>query len=270
MVIHSLNLCKFAKIIVKHIFVSLKNMRKLGIVKRTQLIKRILSQLDCLKEYKSITYLTRGSIGDVFLVSSETQEFVAKIQILYDLKTEMQFNREVKMQTAFYPKSPFIVDFGMSKIGKYTFGTIIMEKLEFEMDHYLGQELTIDQLNNIIKEMYNLLQFAQSKKLIHGDTALFNLGLVKRNIVIDEISTPTSEWIFIDFDKSSECINFTNLDYLRLSMEFHPTIRSHGTKPIHDGNACYFREHFSIIGESQSLEKKWRNQFELYLKVLKK
>jgi hypothetical protein len=233
--------------------------KRLGIVKRTQLIKRIVPKIECLQKYKSITYVTHGSVGHIF---SLNDEWIAKIQILYNLKTEIKFDREIAMQTAFYPKSPQIIVSKICKIGKYTIGIIIMEKLQFELDYYLGQELTIDQLDTLIRTLKDLLAFAKSKKLIHGDTALFNFGRVKR---LDENNQEKLEWIFIDFDKSSQSSDFPNLDYLRIAMEFYPCIRSRGTKPIHNGNECYLKDKFSIESEKH-LEETWRHQFDQYIK----
>ena len=170
--------------------------RRLGIVKRTQFIKRIVPKLECLQKYKSIKYVTHGSVGHIFSLNDDCNvQWIAKIQILYNPKTEIKFNQEIAMQTAFYPKSPQIIVSKICKIGKYTIGIIIMEKLQFELDYYLGQELTIEQLDTLIQNVKNLLEFAKSKNLIHGDTALFNLGRVKR---LDENNQEKLEWIFID------------------------------------------------------------------------
>lgn len=195
---------------------------------RASFLRRNLNEVSCLKKYAVKEVLGEGTVGTVYLVCHGTQKYAAKLQVLQNVNDEVAFRNEVHLQKAFARKAPRIVGYCVETLKNKKIGAIIMEFVETELDRKLQHPQSDAELQRVIDDVASLLQFAQRKKLVHGDTALFNIGYVRRKHEL--------EMIFLDFDRSSMALDFPKLDSLRLISELYPEYRSATTKAIDTHN----------------------------------
>lgn len=214
--------------------------------KRTQLLTGILDQIRCLRDYEISRVLGVGTVGTIFLVTKgkgkKKQDFAAKIQILKTSSEEKVFEQEVAKQRAFAPFAPHVVESCVETIGRKNppsrikssftqmkLGILVMELSSGTLDEKLSQRLSKGEVEELGAQMAELLNFAAKRKLIHGDTALFNFGFVERD--------GEEKLVFMDFDRASLDTDlfseFGDLDTLRLLTELNPGSRSQGTKKLH-------------------------------------
>ncbi len=191
-------------------------------------IQTALPKLELMRDLMPAARLVgQGSVGCVFV----SGDIACKICIVEH--ESLAFYREVEMQEAFYPAAPKVLQFAVQKIGKLLYGCIVMERIDETLDVYLGRQLRIFELECILGQLQSLVDFAQSKNLVHGDLAFFNIGV--------RHSRGYPELLFIDFDDSATCLTFRNLDKLRIATEcFLP---STGTAPMKTTNVDFVVEH---------------------------
>ncbi len=230
-------------------------MRKLSKQKRLLITKRALRKLDCLKSYTALRLVAQGNDGIVF---SDDGAVIFKLQIL---QNEAHFLREVAMQREFAPHSPVILHSCIEKLGAHKFGVVIMEKLDCTLDVYLGSQLSLEELGHITSELAKLLKFSACKRLVHGDLALFNIGVRMK---------PSLELVFIDFGMSKDCSGSQLVDQLRIAIECFPQTRSRGTKPVIKLNMQFVLDHLVKFWFPQpvaeELDKQWETEFNKYKK----
>jgi hypothetical protein len=209
---------------------SLTNQQKV-LLKREKLIRRYIPKLDCVRAHgdETMEVLGNGSAGTVFLACEDVCVAI-KIQVLLNKKHMDAFDKEVKNQRAFAPYAPKVLDTCTEKIGKYTFGVIIMEllKTDSELDKYLMLKRSKRELNDVIEGLNAALEFTIRKRITHGDLAFFNIA-----------QNAKGKWIFLDFDRSSTSVFAPHVDYLRLRTELYARLRSTPTKKMNKSNIDY-------------------------------
>lgn len=251
-------------------------MRPLSKKQRLQIIRRALRKLVCLTSYDTFKFVAQGSVGAVFEITelssrccSATSEIKLRVVESYDGKRVIakiqivtqpeEFEKEVQIQETFAPKSPIVLGHAMEKLGKYTFGVIVMEKLDCTLDAYLGQDLMAEEMAHVVLQLQSMLEFAQSKQLVHGDLALFNIGV--------RVSAKP-ELVFIDFDKSKHCKGFETLDQLRLAAECFRETRSCTTQPMQEHNLKFLID--NLVKKwfpkpvCSRINKKWFTEFQKF------
>jgi hypothetical protein len=203
---------------------------------RIAYIVRNASKVSCLQHFTNLTVLGQGSVGTVMLACRKASQcFAAKLSLVDDDESQMRFEREIEMQKAFYPKAPDIISHCIDVFEKHKIGVIIMELIDRTLDVVLSTKQANRALFRVVADVDDLLRFARSRELVHGDLAFFNMAYVERK--------EGKELIFIDFDESSNLYErFPVLDAIRLLLELHPSTRSQNTKPITKNNEAFLQK----------------------------
>lgn len=227
---------------------------------RTKFIERHLDKISCLAAYRKSKLLGQGTVGTVVLMCQKANKCVAaKIQVLKDDEEEARFHREATMQTAFAPKAPQVFGHCVDVVAGQKLGTLLMELVPMTLDKYLSETRTATELRRVVQQLVGLVKFAQDNKLVHGDTALFNIGLVSRQ-------KGSPELIFLDFDRSSRVFDppFRQLDALRLLIELDESTQSRGTVPTHPANIKVLqREAPRVLAKLVGLDPKAKASWDL-------
>lgn len=200
---------------------------------RENLIMKHYHQFRCLKSYaKDARVLQSGTVGTVvYACKTKTNKcYAVKIQIIANKKERVTFEMEVDNQKKFSPFASHIYEHCVEEIDGVTFGIIVMDLIQ-ELDSYLMERLSKNDLDKMISGITKSLKFLIKKRYTHGDLALFNIAI-----------TPAKKIIFIDFDRSSTRLYHPLVDILRLSIEWYTTQRSEGTKPLHVSNVKYIQK----------------------------
>jgi hypothetical protein len=183
-----------------------------------------LDKIKCLEDFSDFRVVGEGTVGTVLLSCPTSNSCVAiKIQLLEDTYS---FDKEIMNQKAFHPYAPEIYNHCIERISQYTFGIIIMEPIESELDEYLQVKRTQLELKKISDDIASILLFLKEKRITHGDTALFNIACVQGENNI--------KWILIDFDRASTDVYNDHLDIFRLVLEWYDP--SDNTKNINAYN----------------------------------
>ena len=246
---------------------------------RLSLIEKNLSNISCLRMYKigkKPTVLGEGTVGTVILLCTTAGScFAAKVQILSSKKERDAFQRETQIQRDFYPYAPKVHTECVDIIDDITFGTIVMELTDGDLEKELTVKKTNPQLKSIMENLCDMFKFVKNKKFIHGDLSLFNIAYVKRMGV--------RSLIFIDFGTSSAVKSiydkFSQFDTIRFITELYPEFRSKSkrSKDILKSNTDYLLTHviqlIGICGLSASdiskgiIENLWERQYCSYCKA---
>jgi hypothetical protein len=112
-------------------------------------------------------------------------------------RTDSQFMEEanVSQKMSDYKIGPHVYHIGLckdgldTKLGTYSIGFIVMEKMDETMDSaiekYKKGEMTLKHMRTIIKKLRELQRNPNSLKIAHQDLHLFNLMLKEKNRKID-------------------------------------------------------------------------------------
>ena len=207
---------------------------------RTKKILENLKNIECIREYTenmvNPKILGMGTVGSVILSCNVTNFCVAiKIQLISNPTEKELFKKEVQNQIRFSPYAPEVFKHCIDIYDGNTYGIIVMEQIEKELDQYLVKSKKTDELKTLKTQISDILRFLQEERITHGDLALFNIARVKRG---DEF-----RWILIDFDRSSSSVYNPDVDNLRIVLEWYASIRSDGTKRMLKKNVDWIKKH---------------------------
>lgn len=248
-----------------HSEVPIKHQKKTySISERKQIILSNLNKIECLKDFSNFRVVGEGTVGTVLLSCQTYNSCVAiKIQLLEDTYS---FNKEIMNQKAFEPYAPYIYNHCIERISQYTFGIIIMEPIESELDEYLTSKRPTIELKKISNDIASILLFLRDNNITHGDTALFNIACVQRENNI--------KWILIDFDRASTDMYNDHLDIFRLVLEWYDP--SNNTKNINAYNLNWIIQNaipvwkslypFNIPDNIETLVNEWEHYYLKYCK----
>jgi hypothetical protein len=195
-----------------------------------------LSGISCLKSWKMTKLLGAGTIGTVFGVcehGSSGKCGAIKIQNISSGTQEDSFLNEIEVQKELGENAPHIFGDCVFFYKSVKYAAIVMEQLDTTFDEWLSNKRTIDELDNMNKQLEYLFEYLRDHKITHGDTALFNIGIVSRHQNPEKL-------IFLDFDRGSTNIYSPKVDALRIFTEFIERYRSEGTAHIEKTNEKYF------------------------------
>lgn len=163
--------------------------------------------------YTNLGILGIGENGTVYNMLSNTSNKEVAVKILECSYDEYQY--EVQNQNMMYPFSCKIFEHFYDS----GYGIIVMQKCDQTLMEYLYIERTSGELLNITSCLVCLLQMLIDRKVIHGDLALFNIGVIEEHgdVLL----------VLLDFGESLSFCNRSdlekNLDYLRLYVELGAT-----------------------------------------------
>jgi tRNA A-37 threonylcarbamoyl transferase component Bud32 len=181
-------------------------------------LERHANELSCLKGYETKKLLGVGTQGTVLLMCRAKSECHAvKLQLVLNRE---RFERQVRIQAAFVPFAPVVWSSCLERVRNKDVGVIVMEAVTSTLDRVLAKDLTARQMQATVNGLHTMLEFARSRKLVHGDLAFHNIGVVQRRGV--------NKMVFIDFDRSSDAAYqaYPTLDALHLLGEFTRATRS--------------------------------------------
>lgn len=215
-----------------------KNIKSRKVPKaRISRAERILDMLDetpCIRGWDINKVLGIGTVGTVFLACQKTNSSkcaAMKVQVLANQQDRKSFQEELEKQEKFNPYAPKLYEKCIATDTKGgLFGIIVMEPLGLELDAYLSSKRSTDELNMVGRSIETILRFCHSKKITHGDLALFNIAFNSQN-----------KLVFLDFDRASSHGYHPEVDFWRLFIELFESTRSNGTKPIHGSNTEYLK-----------------------------
>lgn len=209
-------------------------------------MQRVLKGAECLGEWKFNSepgsVLGKGTIGTVYLLcryigrKKKLRDCAgaAKVQRLGSNRELIMFQNEVKAQKEFQGIGPEIHGTCLIRKKKQNYGIIVMEKIDQTLDQYLSKRRSRDALNKVGEQMTAILAELKSRKLTHGDLALFNVGLIGERLVL------------IDFDRAAVKPSeySPKVDLLRLFVEFRKSTQARGTKKTNSKNLTFIRNNW--------------------------
>jgi len=220
----------------------------------------------CMDDWKMGELLGQGTAGKVYRVEKDGKMAAAKIQILKNSIDVDRFKREVQNQKAFGRYAPEIYLDCVEKRDKSTsFGVIIMEPIDIELDNWLSTPQNSTELANLVQDISSIGKYCIKHKLTHGDLALFNIA-----------RTHSGRWVFIDFDRASTSVFRPDVDIYRLQLEIQspPKDRSMNSKPLNSANVKWLRKNAIAPWQaawqqpnafnSSQVSVEWENAYEDY------
>lgn len=220
----------------------------------------------CMDDWKIGELLGEGTVGKVYRVFRGGTVAAAKIQILKNAIEVDRFKREVQNQEAFGRYAPEIYLDCVEKRDKNTsFGVIIMELIEIELDNWLSTPRDSTELAHLVEDISSIGKYCMKRKLTHGDLALFNIA-----------RTHSGRWVFIDFDRASTTVFRPEVDIYRLQLEIQspPKDRSMNSKPLNSANVKWLRKNAIAPWQaawkqpnafnSSQVSVEWENAYEDY------
>ena len=248
-----------------------------------------INEEGCLEDWHITKLLGIGSVGTVFAVCESTCASCAKIcaaikiQFIDNPTHEKTIKKESSFQKAAAPFAPKIIDECYFTIGRQKCYSIVMEKLDGEMDRWLMELKSKSILEDIAEQITSLLEYIRTKKLIHGDLVWFNLGYINDTTYLSGIRV-----ILLDFDRSSLKLNtrFAKIDVLRLIMELYSSVATPVQKKINSNNSKHLKRMLISYGRSKygdifneiggrggltarDIEESWVDLYENYCKEAK-
>lgn len=235
---------------------------------RTALILERLHVFPCIRQWQIGHVLGVGTVGTVILACKKKNKHCAamKIQVLHNKTERHSFETELKNQQAFLPYAPKIYDHCLysDKQSGVEFGILIMELLDEELDRYLTQKRSKEEIAAIGERIKDMLLFMKQKGYTHGDLALFNLAFVKNGPLV-----------MLDFDRASTSVYAPAVDTLRLQTEMTKSTQSANTKsilPAHLRDLKRFVPQWhKALGTAQpktakDADRAWEEAYEVYCK----
>ncbi len=227
---------------------------------RRELMAKAMASSGVLSTYHNLKYLASGTVGEVFSMERNGQQFVGKLQLLPTLD---QFTQEVEMQQRFAELGlgPELVNHQIFTVGRHQVGLIVMPLVQ-TLDHYLHTKKTHTQLGAVVDGLIALVTDILHAKITHGDLALFNMYWQKNKVGA------------MDFDRASAEVFAPEVDILRVATELTPTTRSKGGKTINPFNSQFlatrglakYMAAFGLRGKPAQLDRDWNDAYDVYCK----
>lgn len=236
---------------------------------RTRQILKIIKQFPCIRGWNVGKVLGVGTVGTVVCACNKEKKkkkkcAALKVQVLRNKAEMKSYMTEIYNQKKFGEFAPKVYGDCTIQSDGVTYGVIIMELLEVELDKFLEKKRSLDVMQKIGRRITEMIRFMWSKKLTHGDTALFNLAFTKRG-----------KLVMLDFDRASTEVYRPEVDTLRLQIETVRSTQSKNTKVIHKDNLRFLKnftgkwhaaaETRPVPGASEA-DEAWVNAYEEYCK----
>lgn len=252
----------------------------MDVAERTAMIRRVAPTFPCLDGWTIDKLLGEGTVGSVFYVCRQADSSTcaaAKIQVLTTPNELAGFRQEVAVQQSFYPFAPKVLatciahskdssDFGgVDSFHSVDFGIIVMELVDVELDKWLMEPRSTNELLQLTNELTQIWSFLVDSRKTHGDLALFNIGRSKEE----------QRWLLLDFDRSSVDIYSPETDFYRIQMELYKcTNQSASDIDICNANMTWLRRNglpqwANIFGlapmkTAQAAQDKWIDSYQAY------
>jgi hypothetical protein len=227
---------------------------------RRELLTLAAASSAVMSDYTKLKHVASGTVGEVFSMQRDGQQFVGKLQLLPNADS---FLKEVEMQHLFSTLGlgPPVIDYQIFKFGDQRIGLIVMPLLQ-TLDHYLHTKRTQAELDAVVDNLVALVNNIQRAHVTHGDLALFNMFWQDNKIGV------------MDFDRASADVFAPAVDVLRVAVELTASTRSNGGQKIHAFNDKVlaarglqtYMAAFGLKGTPAQLDRAWVKAYESYCK----
>jgi hypothetical protein len=230
---------------------------------RRELLTRAVQSSAVLSDYSKFKHIASGTVGEVFSMQRDGQQFVGKLQLLPDVDA---FLKELEMQQKFATLGlglP-VTEHQIFNIGHQHVGLLVMPRVQ-TLDQYLHAKRTPAELDRVVEGLIKLVGNIQHANVTHGDLALFN-------IFVDD-----SKLGVLDFDRASADVFAPAVDILRVAVELTESTRSTGGQTINASNSKHlasrglptYMQAFGLKGKPAQLDRQWYKAYEAYCKQAK-
>jgi len=246
----------------------------MDVAERTALIQQVASRFPCLDGWSIDRVLGEGTVGSVFYVCRQTNAdstrcAAAKVQVLTTPGELAGFRQEVAIQQSFYPFAPKVL--ATCIVGAHSrdsfhsqdFAVIVMELVDVELDRWLMQPRSDNELSMLTNELDGIFKFLVNSRKTHGDLALFNIGR----------STADQHWLLLDFDRSSLDVFSPETDFYRIQMELYKCTNQ-SSVDVCNANMTWLRRNalpqwartFGLVPmkTAQAAQDKWLDSYQAY------